>query len=76
MVKSFTIMGNWLYFQVGNGTKLNINEDSWMGVKGKFLLSLGLVEVLPNQVFFSSKICSLSIEQISMHTRLGDIRKC
>lgn len=55
LVTAFPIVGNWIVWQIGNGSKLRISEDPWMGVNANFRLSNALLEVLHNQGIFHLK---------------------
>ena len=45
-------MGKWIAWQIGNGSKVRIGEDPWMGVKGNFILFDALLEMLQSQLIY------------------------
>jgi hypothetical protein len=46
LVSAFFIVGNFLAWRIGNGTKVKLGVDPWIGRKGVFRLSSELILVM------------------------------
>ena len=46
VIKSFDVIGENLFWKVGNGRRVRVGEDPWLGCNGKFRLSEPLVASL------------------------------
>ena len=46
LVLAFPLVGNWLAWLVGNGRKIRVGEDPWLGVGERYKISEGLVSKL------------------------------
>jgi hypothetical protein len=52
MMDAYQLIGDWLCWKIGNGRKIRIGEDPWIGGGEAFKLSNILVEELHSKGFF------------------------
>jgi len=52
LLNSFPIIGNWLIWKVGIGSKVFIGRDPWIGSSNQHLLLENIILVLNHQGFY------------------------
>ena len=53
MMDAHHLIGDWICWKIGNGRKISIGEDPWIGGGEAFKLSNRLVEELHSKIVFS-----------------------
>lgn len=52
MVLAFPLVGNWLVWKVGRGTKVKVGEDPWIGCGEDFRLTVRVIQFLTNSGYY------------------------
>jgi hypothetical protein len=55
LVENFPLVGSWTVWKIGNGRKVKIGQDQWMGIDEDYQFSEALIQSLHEACIFSLK---------------------
>lgn len=53
LIQSFPLLSNWLAWRIGNGDKVRIGADPWIGCAALYRLPVAMIETLHNKGVFT-----------------------